>query len=240
MITVITAWYNEEFLANLFLKHYEFADKIIILLDENNSDDTEFVIDKYRNIEVKTLKMPFGMDDGLKQEQINNEYKSIKDGWVIIADADEFIYFVSHDMLSYLEVIDTNDHIIKVDYFQMYQHKTEKRLNIMDPIFDQRKYGIRNGMERWKKPAVARANKNLIWTVGHHEVNTTNIHVPMLIGAHWAMADIDLAIERRIHGRRNRMSPNNYATGRSNHNFNISEDQIKRTCRLYQDCPLVF
>lgn len=238
MITVITCWYNEEFLSNLFLSHYSFADKIIILLDENNNDNTLNIINKNNNIEIKTLKMPDGMDDQLKQDQINNEYKTINDGWVIIADADEFIYLPEQGMSSYLKNI--KEDVVKIDYFQMYQHKNENPLNQVTPVFEQRRYGIRNGLDRWIKPAIARANIGIKWTVGHHEISTLNIHPIPLFGAHWAMADIDLAINRRISGRKNRMSQNNYNYRYSNHNFRITEEEIETICQKNNNCPLVF
>ena len=39
-IEVITAWYNEEILAPYFLKHYSFADRIHILLDDLKNAET--------------------------------------------------------------------------------------------------------------------------------------------------------------------------------------------------------
>ena len=63
MITVISAWYNEEFLASLFLKHYSFADKIVILLDESTNDHTVEMINLFKlrfdyvDIDIKVLKM---------------------------------------------------------------------------------------------------------------------------------------------------------------------------------------
>lgn len=237
MITVITAWYNEEFLSNLFLSHYIFADKIIILLDQNNTDNSIDYISKFKNTTIKKLEMPEGMDDRLKQDQINREYRKIDDGWVIIADADEFIYLPKNGINNFLETV--KEDTVKIDYFQMYQHVTEKPLDSMTPVFQQRRYGMRNGFSRWQKPAIARTGQYIFWEPGHHG-NNSDPHPEMLKGAHWAMADVNLAINRRIKGRRDRMSPENLAIGFSRHNFEITEEQIKEICKKYNNCPRVF
>jgi len=249
MITVVTAWYNEAFLADLFLSHYSFADKIIILLDELNNDNSLEIIKKYSNIEVKKLLMPDGMDDALKQLQINQTYINLADkpGWVIIADADEFIYFPQNGMKNYLA--QSIHDVIKVDYYQIYQHKFEKPLNHITPVFEQRRCGkkVVNLNASWEKPCIARTGLSLNWTPGHHDVVTIvkrstpiTISDKKLLGAHWAMADIDLAIERRIAGRKNRMSKNNLARGFSNHNFKITKEQIIKECEQNSSCPQIF
>ena len=248
MITVITAWYNEEFLAPLFLKHYSFADRIVILLDESTDDDTVAVVDlfknhysnKFTNIDIKVLEMPDGMDDKLKQKQINAEYRLVTDGWVIIADADEFINIPQGGLLHYLSNVSAD--VVKVDYFQMYQHESEGLLNRFVPVFQQRRYGKRNGFARWQKPAVVRAGKNFKWSVGHHEINAVHeqYHSKMLLGAHLYMADINLAVKRRILGRKNRMSQENRKDRLSAHNFDITEQDIISTCNENKNCPMVF
>lgn len=246
MITIITCWYNEEFLANLFLRHYSFADEIIILLDESNDDNTRRVVCKFINgftnapeVTVKRLNMPNGLNDKLKQEQINSEYKAVTDGWVIIADADEFIYIPEGGLHKFLSI--TSD-VVKVDYLQMYQHETETVFNSEQPVFEQRRYGKRNGLERWRKPAVARAGKNFSWMVGHHHINAKpyQFHNEMLLGAHLSMADVDLAIKRRIYGHRNRQSEENYKAKLSVHNWKITEQKIREICFENKTCNRVF
>ena len=217
MITVISAWYNEEDLARLFLNHYSFADQIVIMLDESTNDGTLGIIREYQEdsaywplISFRILNMPKGMDDALKQVQINAQYLNIDKGWVIIADADEFIYIPDGGMSHFLNQVSAD--VVRVDYFQMYQHKSESSLDKITPIFEQRRHGKRNGHKRWMKPAVARAGKKLLWAVGHHEIaaDDKQYHNTMLKGAHLYMADYNLAVERRLKGRRDRMSIENH------------------------------
>ena len=148
MITILSAWYNEEFLARLFLEHYRFADQIIILLDQSTNDDTIDIIKEFIDsptydtfISFRTLKMPNGFDDKLKQEQVNQQYLKIKKGWVIEVDADEFIYPPAFGLQNFLNTVEEN--IVKVEFWQMYQHKTESSLNKEDPVFKQRRHGCK-------------------------------------------------------------------------------------------------
>lgn len=250
MITIISAWYNEEFLAPLFLKHYDFADRIIILLDEGTNDGTLDIIKNFMHdgsfTSFRRLAMPNGMDDLLKQYQVNKQYRQIKKGWVIEVDADEFIKVPDVGMKEYLGGIEAD--VVKLEFWQMYQHKTESSLNNYDPVFEQRRYGKKyvyhkKGVpERWNKPCVIRAGKGLIWGVGHHTVNAENnqFHNDMIPAAHWYMADADFAIERRIRGRKNRMSAENYKHGLSFHNFKITVQRIKEECAANKNCQRVF
>lgn len=241
MITIISCWYNEEDFAWLFLRHYgQFVDKIVVLLDEGTNDKTWEVINHFQDLDItiKPLLMPNGLDDKLKRDQINEEYKRHKEGWVLVADSDEFVLEPAGGLSNYLSGV--NADVVKVDYIWMYQHRSEKPLNLYDPILEQRKFGMRNGLERWKKPALVRAGKGIEWSYGHHEVNTNSIHDEMLLGVHWSMADVNLAIKRRINNHRNRMSEENKKAGLSVHNYDITEEKIKNICNQHNDCPRVF
>ena len=247
MITVISAWYNEEDLARLFLNHYSFADQIIIMLDESTNDGTLGIIREYQEdsayrpfISFRTLRMPNGLDDVLKRDQLNQQYAKVGHGWVIVVDCDEFILLPPIGMQKYLDHIEAD--VVLVNYFQMYQHESELALDKVTPIFEQRQYGKLNGLTRWKKPSVARAGKNFIWSVGLHEVRATNsqVHVKLLPGAHWSMADVNLSIKRRINNHRNHMSEANKRAKLSTHNFTITEDKIRQICNENNDCKQVF
>jgi len=237
VITVITPWRNEEFLAPLFLKHYDFADQIIILLDESTDDGT---IDKIQYsgantiISVKKLEMPAGFDSYLSKKQIDEQYSRIKNGWVILVDADEFIKIPEMGMREYLSNVEAG--VIEIMFWQIYQHKTENRLNDYTPVFEQRKHGIRTRREIWNKPCIVRAGKGYEWDVGHHNIHPyINIHNEFLPGSHWAMADVDLTIIRRILGHVDRQSE---ADIRAGIDLITSEEEIINICNEYKDCPV--
>jgi hypothetical protein len=55
----------------------------------------------------------------------------------------------------------------------------------------------------------------------------------ILTGAHWAMADPALAIERRIKGRKERMALEQYQHGHSTHNWHVTEADILAQCAAH-------
>ena len=243
MITIISAWYNEEFLAPLFLEHYSFADRIIIMLDESTNDGTIDEIKKFMSrdsfISFRKLHMPDGLDDKLKQRQMNEQYRQIEKGWVIEVDSDEFIKIPEIGMKPFLSEI--KEDVVLVMFWQMYQNsQVEKPLDNVTPVFEQRQHGIRNRFRRWNKPCVVRAGRNYAWGVGHHDiVPPRNISSKLLFGAHWSMADTDMAIARRIYGHKNRQSKANYQNRLSVHNHKVTEEEIINKCDSYKNCPPV-
>lgn len=238
MISVVTAWYNEEFLAPIFLNHYRYAEKIYVLVDEGTTDLSPTIALAYPNVVLQSLRMPEGMDDVLKQEQINEVYDSIVGGWVIAVDADEFIKEPMCGMADFLKT--EFDHVVKVRFYNMYQHTTEDILNQRDPVFEQRRHGV-----PWAKigfkPCIARSGTIDGWHPGVHNINGKGRYSQTeLIGAHWRMADMGLALERRIAGRRDRMSQANVRRKLTTHDFDITKEAIIEDCITHQDCPLVF
>jgi hypothetical protein len=184
--------------------------------------------------------MPKGLDDILKRDQLNEQYAKIKSGWVIVVDCDEFILLPQLGMQKYLDHIKAD--VVLIDYFQMYQHKSESALDKVTPIFEQRQHGKSNGLRRWRKPSMARAGKNFVWAVGLHQIRAVNkqIHKKLLPGAHWSMADVELSVKRRINNHRNHMSEQNKKAKLSTHNFTITEDKIRQICNENNDCKRVF
>ena len=96
-IDVISMWYNEAFLAPLFFDHYRFADRILLLLDRDTTDGTRREIalasaaDRPK-IEVREVGSGDGMDDVYKRDVLNEAYRRSRADWVIMVDADEFVF----------------------------------------------------------------------------------------------------------------------------------------------------
>lgn len=93
-IDVYSNMYNEEFLVPYWLRHYEtIADRIFIWEDES-TDSTKKILSKH----PKVIFLPMekhGDDDGYWTTCLFPQYETYSRGvsdWVIIADADEFIY----------------------------------------------------------------------------------------------------------------------------------------------------
>jgi hypothetical protein len=205
MITVISVWYNESFLAPFFLKHYSFADRIIILLDSATTDNSYDIATKYPNVTVCYFSFPSGMDEKHKVKQINDWYKTVAYGMVINADADEFVFCTKDELES------AKWDIARVRLMNVYRHTTDKDLDAALPVREQR----RHGEFHWpyRKPIVVRAGMDIQWEVGNHVINVNGKREPYIyhgveetvphrqedfIGAHWVFADPCFAIKRRM------------------------------------------
>ena len=93
-IHVYTMCWNEEDLLPFFLKHYErFADKIVAY-DNMSSDRTPQILDAHPLCERRTLDTGEQIRDDLLLKFKNNAWKESRGqaDWVIVCDADEFIF----------------------------------------------------------------------------------------------------------------------------------------------------
>lgn len=90
-VSVISIMYNEEFILPYFLKHYDFADKIIIW-DDHSTDNTAKIAQ--HNPKVTWLPYPH---EGLDEKQFSETFEATawlsrnEADWVYCVDADEFI-----------------------------------------------------------------------------------------------------------------------------------------------------
>ena len=129
-VQVVSMWYNEEFLAPLFLNHYSFADRIHIFLDLDTSDDTEKICSKFDNICIHPFSFPDMMDDQIKVDTINNFVSTIDCDWVINVDADEFIFPIPvHDPKRIL-ARQNKSNLMYAQLWQVYRNVLDKKNNI--------------------------------------------------------------------------------------------------------------
>jgi len=243
-LEIISMWYNEEILAPFFLNHYlEFADNIHLIIDADTNDNTFNILNDYKEKYNKKLTwevflFPDMMDDDIKVNKLNDVAKNSKYDWVAIVDADEFIF---SDIKTLIDEI-KEENLIFVNFFQVYRNEKETDLNSnILPIINQRRFGtsfiVINGQENsslYNKPIVFRSNLNLKLLPGNHifEGNkNVNVYHKFVNGTHWMMADIDLAIARRIYGRKNRQSKNNYKKGHTVQHWYVTEEDIKAECQ---------
>jgi glycosyltransferase involved in cell wall biosynthesis len=240
-LEIITFWYNEEFLAPFFLKHYEPVDKITVIVDADTTDRTIDILSSKSNIEIHGYKFTDGMDTEGKQDALNSIYNTATADWVLMVDADEFIDF---NYFKYL--LDTKASVFYVMLYQVYRNRMDKDLDLDLPVIGQRIHGdpnISNGLNAlYKKPIVVRSGKRLRWCPGCHRVIGAHKDVVfdnrMLVGAHWAMADPCFCIERRL-SRRERISAINKARGMSWHNYDVTHESLLRECTKHLDDPEV-
>lgn len=246
VLTIVSMWYNEEDLAPFFFEHYKEVDKIIILLDTDTTDNTRQICENYKNVEIKDFTFPNMYDNYVKTDRINEELKTIEADWVIGIDSDEFIfapkeYRGTREFLTSLGKYT----VVYSKIYQLYRHISENDLDIKkSPIF-QRQHGDPSFAPPFNscyiKPDVIRGKMDILWGLGFHLCSGKDIRVAPIRfhGAHWMMADVDIAIKRRIYGRKMRYSKRNIETGLSWHNRDITEEIIRKECQKHLNDPNV-
>jgi hypothetical protein len=256
-IEVITMMYNEEFLAPFFMEHYKWVDKIHIILDKDTTDRTEEIVRRYPNVEVYPFRFPDMMDDEIKVSILNRHYQVSGADWVMVVDADEFIFHQTASVRGFLQRI--TDDVVVANLYQVYRHKDDKDLDPKMPAIYQRRHGDKNTgkNQQYNKPCIAKTGLNICWTPGNHfiyhpETSTrynlpgsitdrgTKISSEVLLGAHWAMADPCFCIERRCKGRRDRQSKRNIEAKMTIQHHNITEAQVSEECNEHLNDGEVF
>jgi len=203
-IEVITVWYNEEKLAPYFLNHYKDCE-ITILLDADTNDKTKNII-SYSNSQWDVFSVRFedGLDELWKISYINEFYKESTADYVIVADADEFVFF---DKLKF-----------KRDVYYCRLAQVMKQKNEIDifhtkhlfPHIDNWSYGFYEKL--YCKPSIVKTGLDLKFTVGHHgiEINGKRITKrPSCKGAHWNMITPEFYFNRILNQRVPRQSKAN-------------------------------
>lgn len=239
-VELITMWYNEEDFAPFFLKHYSWVDKINLIIDADTNDKTVEIAKAYPNVSIEYFKFPDMMDDVLKTNKINSKYKEIDADWVIVVDSDEFIFdeFNDPDIRYFLNNI-WNENVVKCKLFDVFKHIHEYPLDVHVSIPLQRRHGKLDN--NYFKPSIVRGRlRDVEFSVGHHRVNLDSNDDVFLLGAHWAMVDYDIAVKRRIYGRKLRQSQFNLNHGFTFQHHHVTEEQIQKECEENNNLPMVF
>lgn len=247
-IGVVTMWYNEECLAHHFLRQYDYVDEICVLLDSDTNDNTSKICRGYSNVKVEPFIFKDGFDDILKQRKINDVVRSKKGfDWVFVLDADEFIFLLGYESpKEFLERQEGN--IMFAKMWQVYRHKTDIDLDLKfqgDPYI-QRRHGdpiLMGFNSNWIKPIIVRPEVGVTWSVGNHRILETQMEQKVcgdfFLGAHWANADPELAVQRRLASKA-RQSEVNIKCQYQSHNHNITEEKIRRVCKEHENDPRLF
>lgn len=231
-IIVMSIWYNEELLAPLFCNHYKDADEIRILLETDTNDTTREICARYPNVGIKNVHCKDGMDNVQMINIINDSIREIDDGWIYLVDADEFIFPEFHEDPQTFLVRQTAD-IVMCLYFHVWRHVTDKDIDYdKDPI-PQRLHALdREGVSyKFTKPSVLRASAKVALTIGNHSYRGDHsVSAERYIGAHWKLADLDIAIRRRL-SNKERHSAADKRRGYGNHDYHITKERIEKMLR---------
>ncbi len=230
-ITVISQFYNDALLAPLFFRHYGYADEIRILLETDTNDNTRDICLRYPNVIVEDVHCPGGHDDRCKTDNVNRTVAKIKEGWITPVDSDEFIFPEGkEDVRKFLER-QTADVLVGT-YWYVYRHRNDTDIDFNRDIIPQRTHGSWS----FTKIGAFRTSAGIELTIGSHWfVGEHSCSKDRYVGAHWNMADKEIAHRRLVS--RDRMSPNNRKRGYGRHNFYITEDGLIQILQNHLDDP---
>lgn len=214
-IEVISTYYREEFLAPLFMLHYEpWVDRITLLTD----------------------KFPDGkFDDGIKAGWINAAIARSDADWVVVVDFDEFVFPLPLGTDPRTILANEPAGMIYAQMVRVWKHRTEQEIDRMAPPVWQR----RHGEPDHDKPCIFRP-KGVRMGIGNHSYESD---APLVVGqpwsgVHWANADASFWTTRGPRDRGQRLSQNNLNCGHGTHTLKTVE-QIIAECNAHLDDPAV-
>jgi|GEM_PF-1475543 len=247
-LAVVSAWYNEELLAPLFLKHYYYADEIHIILDTATNDRTREILKADPRVIIhEQTYPPDGLDWTIKQKKIDEVYAQVDADWVFVVDADEFLYKKGvKDIKMFLS--GQKGDIMWARLWQVYRHESEGDIDYTKPPLLQRRHGIPLEPESinyhlpdraYLKPIVIRGKKDPQWICGCHLYRgKLEECTDIMDGAHWHMADPVIAVRRRMQTKA-RQGKRNLREGLGIQNHYITEKAIFYECWLHRFDPIV-
>jgi hypothetical protein len=214
-VELITTSYREEFLMPLLLMHYEpWVDRLTILTEK-------FSTGKFEDME--------------KVGWINAAIARSNADWVIVVDADEFIFSLPFGTDPRRALEQEQGSIIMCKMSRVWRHRTDKDIDRMASPVPQRTHG----QPDHEKPAIFRP-RGVTLGAGNH-----NASFPAHYkwgkpwgGAHWANADSCFWIDRGIRDRGQRLSQSNIAKGWGVHQLRTRE-QILKECNDHLDDPQI-
>jgi hypothetical protein len=243
-IGVVTMMYNEEMLAPLFLKHYDFADEIHVIYVTDSTDNTKVILEQSKAI-LHSITFPDMMDAGIKQSVLNHIFSDLKTDWGIMVDADEFVFPPDgvFSAKTYFKTLPEYIENISAWMWNVYRHFTEKDIDINKPPKYQRRHGDPNFKDWYNrhyiKRCIVKPKLKPDFNIGCHDFHIDELTPYKFHGVHWKMADPELAIIRRIKNGRDRQSKMNHEMNWQCHDFNITEEQIRAECKAHENDPLL-
>ena len=195
-ITVLTWVKDEEHILPFFLRHYSFADKIIVF-DNGSRDRSREILNADPRVEVKDWDSGGELRDDQLIQMKNEEYRKTGKGWSFIVDADEFVYH--EEILRFLDWCDTTHVSLPlVEGFDMVSRTIpmdDGRSKLVDLVKD----GRPNAM--YNKLCVVRDTCLITYTHGAHSPKTLggwvmSTEVPHLKLLHYRYLSMELVMEK--------------------------------------------
>jgi len=249
-IKLITFFHNEEFLVPFYLSHYWWADSIHAVFSKSD-DRTEELLRADHRVHLDPFEFPGGkIDDGIKRDIINlvmSETSRQSTDWILVVDSDEFIWFggcPECDAREILPEVSSSCNVLVARLWNVYRNRSDSDLDLKKtPVVYQRRHGDQNRDPHYQKPCVIRAGTGIRLEVGAHTIiNMGGVRVSAVDcdGAHWQNADPCFCLARRVKGRSQRISDNNYRAGWGHGQYHLTEDMVMKVCRDHLDDPKCF
>ena len=211
-VEIVSMYYRDEYLAQFYLRHYSWADKITLI----------------------TKALPLGIDNQAQADWYTEAYRNSKADWVILADIDELIH-IDKKMLS---EVPGNETVKEVSLYDIYPHVTEKHLDPELPIKGQRCHGYL--MEPFFiKPIIARGSLDITFGEGRHGCIGKDVVMGKreFTGSHWRNCSLEYAIDTRINKRKNRFSQKDIEKGFALRDRESTEDLIRKEFSEHANDP---
>jgi hypothetical protein len=212
-VELITSYFKEEFLAPLFFLHYDWVDRMTIITQRR--DDHLF-------------------DDEDKMNWINDAIARSTADWVVLVDADEFIFPEPYGVNPRKVLEQESGAIIYSHMTRMWRHHTDGDIDRTTYPVPQRLHGERDHI----KPCVFKPIRGLRVGAGNHDVNISLNNGKCWAGAHWANADQCFWVERETRDRGPRLTERNKQRGHGTHTLRTRE-QIIAECKAHENDPQI-
>jgi len=251
-IVVITAWGDEHLIAPYFCRHYDFADEVIVLMGPGISDETVEVCNQFPNVQVRELEYPNGKwDMNIKQKELTKTAHSVDADWVILVDADEFVFPCDggihgdperwcpfrYGFKQALSKIDDGN-VVMAAMWHVYRHVSDRDLDPAQPPLFQRRHGDPKFEHHYIKPIIVKPNDSKIeWHIGAHRFfknDSIRVSKSRFYGVHWHWADVDMAIERHRMVASRIIDPQRWLTDATD------EQKIRERCEAHRNDPRLF
>lgn len=245
-VETISTFYNDEVMAELYCRHYEWVDRINAFVDVAGEDGTVEVLARFPNVNIQEFEFPAGMDDVIKADLLNGAYRRCDADWILMVDADEFVFSVPYElgMRGILEQTVMSD-VMSVKLFNVYRHWTDKDVDVSKPPLFQRRHGDPNTSvgenAQFNKPCIVRGRRNVVFHIGNHYISCGDGFVVggnNAYGAHWCNADASFCVDRRLRAKA-RQSADNLEHGRSLQHHHVTRQSITAECASHLHDPEV-
>jgi hypothetical protein len=245
-ISVLSSFYNGDPMIPYFMSHYCYADEIIAMFNDNGraiDAPTERAILSHPKARIVGFDYPENKADyAVASYVINRTIAGMDADWVVCVGGDELVFPVG--MRDVREVLrDADGAIVNAWLWWVYRHGTDVDLDPMLPAIWQRRHGY-PGREFFGavKPAIVKPSAGITYSIGAHNCHAARgtVSTTRFDGAHWLNADPDMAVKRRMRGRRENVSKRTLNDGMGSHMFDITEKKIRAECAAYLDAPQVF